>query len=80
MPPSGACPQQLEHLRLWDSSPLPAGLRHRLGQEGEHVTALAQRIAQVEAERHAGLQTAEDAVTKKVEQLLRLKGIGANSA
>jgi transposase len=73
-------PQQLESLRLWDGSPLPAGLRHRLGQEWEHVKALAQRITQLEAERRALIQTAEDAVMKKVQQLLSLKGIGTNSA
>jgi transposase len=80
MPPGGDFPQQLEHLRLWDGAPLPAGLRHRLTQEWEHMQALAQRIGQLEAERRAVLQTAEDAVTKKVQQLLMLKGIGINSA
>jgi transposase len=80
MPPSGDFPQQLEHLRLWDGTPLPVGLRHRLDQEWEHVQALAQRIAQWEAERRAVLRTAEDAVTKKVQPLLMLKGIGINSA
>lgn len=80
MPPGRDFPQQLEHLRLWDGTPLPAGLRHRLTQEWEHVVALAQRLAQLEAERRAVLQTAEDAVTKKVHQLLMLKGIGINSA
>jgi transposase len=39
MPASGDFPQQLEALRLWDGSPLPAGRRHRLGQEWEHVQA-----------------------------------------
>jgi transposase len=80
MPHSRDFQQQLESLRLWDGSPLPAGLRLRLGQEWEHVKALAQRIAQLEAERRALLQTSEDAVMKKVRQLLTLKGIGTNSA
>src|SRR5262252_1537412 len=80
LPASGAFPQQLEALRLWDGSPLPAGLRHRRGQEWEHVKAFAQRIAQLEAERRALMQTAEDAVTQKVQQLLPLKGIGVKSA
>ena len=80
MPPGRDFPQQLEHLRLWDGTPLPAGLRHRLNQEWEHVVALARRIAQWEAERRAVLQTAEDAVTQKVQQLLMLKGVGINSA
>ena len=80
MPRDGDCPQPLEPLRRWDGTPLPAGLRHRLGQEWEHVTALTQRIAQLETARRAVLQTAEDAVPKKVQQLLMLKGMGLNRA
>ena len=80
MPQSRAFQPQLEALRLWDGSPLPAGLRLRLGQEWEHVKALAQRMAQLEAKRCAWLQTSEDAVRKQVRQLLTLKGIGTNSA
>jgi transposase len=80
MPPSGDCPQQLEALRLWAGAPLPAGRRHRLGQAWEHSKALTQRIVQLAAERRAVLQTAEDAVTKKVQQLLPLQGIGTQSA
>jgi transposase len=80
MPPGGDFAQQLEHLRLWDGTPLPVGLHQRLGQEWEQVVALTQRIAQLEAARRAVLQTAEDAVTQKVQQLLMLKGIGINSA
>jgi transposase len=79
-PHGGEFSQQVEPLRRWDATPLPAGLRHRLTQAWEHVTALTQRLAQLEAERRAVLQRAEDAVTKKVQQLLRLKGIGINSA
>jgi transposase len=79
-PPRGDFPQQLESLRLWDGSPLPAGLRHRPDQEWEHVTGLTQRIAQVEAERRTVLQTAAEAVRKKVQQLLTLKGLGTNRA
>jgi transposase len=46
MSPGRDFPQQLEALRLWDDSPLPAGLRHRLSQAWEHVQALTQRMAQ----------------------------------
>lgn len=44
------------------------------------MVALTQRMAQVEAERRAELQTAEDAGTQKVQHLLMLKGIGINRA
>jgi transposase len=80
MPPSGDFLQQLEALRLGDGSPLPAGLRHRLGQEWEHGQVLAQRIGQLEAERRALRQTGEDAAMEKVRPLLTLKGMGTNSA
>jgi transposase len=80
MPHGGACAQQVEPLRRWDDTPLPAGLRHRRRQAWEHGTALPQRLAQLAAERRAVLQTAEDAVTKKVQQLLRLTGIGSTRA
>jgi transposase len=80
MPPGGDFAPQLEHRRLWAGTPLPAGLHQRLGQEWEPVVALTQRMAQVEAERRAELQTAEDAGTQKVQHLLMLKGIGINRA
>jgi len=80
MPQRGAIPQPLESLRLWDGSPLPAGLRHRLGKEWEHAQALAQRMGQLEAERRTLMQTAADAVRQKVRQLLTRNGIGTHSA
>jgi transposase len=78
--PSGDFPHQLESLRRWDGSPLPVGLRHRLGQEWAQVPVLAQRMGQWEAERRALLQTAEEASMKQVRQLLTLTGMGTNSA
>lgn len=76
----GDCQPPLEALRRWDGSPLPAGLRHRLGQEWEHAQALAQRIGQLAAARRAFMQTAEDAVMPQGRQLLTLTGMGTNSA
>jgi transposase len=80
MPPGGDFAQQWAHLRLWDGPPLLAGLHHRRGQEGAQGVALPQRSAPWEAERRAGLQTAEDAVTPTVQPLLLRKGIGIKSA
>jgi transposase len=80
LPPDRDFPQQWEPLRLGDGAPLPAGLRPRLQQEGEPVVALAPRMAPLAAERRAGLQTAEEAVTQKVPPLLRLQGSGSKSA
>jgi transposase len=72
--------QQLESLRLWDGAPPRGGPRLRLGQAWEHVQVLAQRIAQLAAERRALLQTSEDAAMKKVRRLLTLKGSGTKRA
>jgi transposase len=80
LPPSGDFQPQLESLRRWDGSPLPAGLRHRLGQEWEQVQGLAQRIGQLAAERRAWMQTAAEASRQQVRQLLPLQGMGTHSA
>jgi transposase len=80
MPPSGDFRLQLEALRRWEGSPLPAGLRQRLGPAWAHVQVLARRIGQVEAERRALMQTAEAASMKTVRQLLTLNGIGTKRA
>ena len=73
-------PEQLEALRLWDGSPIPAGLRRRLLRVYAHHTFLSEQIAAVEAERRALLQASPDASIEKVRQLMQLKGIGINGA
>src|SRR5262245_4704759 len=45
LPPNGDFPPPRESVRRWESAPLPAGLRHRLGQAWEPVQVLAQRIS-----------------------------------
>ena len=50
-------PEQLDALRLWDSSSIPPGLRRRVLRVYAHHTFLSQQIAEVEAERRAQLQT-----------------------
>jgi transposase len=78
--PGRDCPPHREALRLWDASPLPAGLRHRLSQAWEHVQALTQRMARFEAERRAVLQTAADAATNNGPPLRLRNGLGMTSA
>jgi transposase len=70
----------LDQIRLWDGSALPAGLRARLAREWAKVDLLTAQIHELEAERQAALRTAEDPVVERVRQLLRLRGIGTNSA
>jgi transposase len=73
-------PDQLDALRLWDGSPIPLGLRHRILRVYAHHTFLSQQIAEVEAERRTQLQTSSEASLAKVRQLMLLKGIGINGA
>jgi transposase len=71
---------RLDEVHLWDGSPLPAGLRGRLEQEYSGLQFVEQQIQLLEAERSAMLRTSSDPSVVKVRQLLRLRGIGANSA
>jgi transposase len=73
-------PEQLDALRLWDSSPIPHGLRRRLLRVYAHHQFLSEQIAELEAERRALLHTAPEASIEKVRQLMQLKGIGINGA
>ena len=73
-------PEQLEALRLWDGSPLPSGLRRRVLRVWAHHEFLSHQIAELEAERRAWLDSAQEASIEKVRQLLHLKGIGINGA
>jgi transposase len=73
-------PEQLEALRLWDGSPLPSGLRRRVLRVWAHHEFLSQQIAELEAERRALLDSAQEARIEKVRQLMHLKGIGINGS
>ena len=72
--------QALARVRLWDGSALPAGLRARLEREYACLTFVDQHIQELEAERREILRTSDDSSVAKVRQLLRLRGIGPNSA
>jgi len=73
-------PTQLASLRQWDGSPLPEGLRARLGREWERVVFCTALIERLEAERREILQRGKDPVLEKIRQLNLLRGIGTNSA
>jgi transposase len=70
----------LEGIRLWDGSPLPAGLRARLQREWEHAQFLHEKIIELEQERQRMLTRAGGQAIEKVRQLLRLRAIGPNGA
>jgi transposase len=71
---------RLPQLRLWDGSALPEGLRTRLQREFTCWQFVHRQILALEAERRAVLRSSQEACIEQVRQLLRLKGIGENSA
>ena len=70
----------LEGSRLWDGSPLPRGLWARVEQEYASLQFVQQQIKVLEVERRQLIRTSNDPSVEKVRRLMRLKGIGENSA
>jgi transposase len=71
---------RLPKLRLWDGAALPAGLVARLQREFTCWQFVHQQILELEAERRTVLRTSQEPCIAQVRQLLRLNGIGENSA
>ncbi len=71
---------QLAQVRLWDGSPLPADLHARLQRDYERYQLVKQQIHQLEDEREKTIRTSTAPAVEQVRQLLRLKGIGVESA
>jgi transposase len=70
----------LETVRLWEGSALPPGLRARLACEFAGWQFVDRQVKDLEAERRALLRTSTDPSVDQVRQLLKLRGIGINSA
>lgn len=71
---------RLDTIRLWDGSKLPDGLQTLLEREYERILLDEQHIRQLERVRNEALRTSKDPAIEQVRQLMRLKGIGINSA
>jgi transposase len=71
---------RLDALRLWDGTPVPPGLRARLEQEYVCLEFVDQQIKVREAERRALLCASQEPYVAQVRQLMRLCGIGEQSA
>ena len=80
MPVKGDFLERVARVRLWDGSPLPQGLRSRLEREYAQLQFVQQQIKELEAQRAVLIRTSDDPSVGKVRQLLRLGGIGENSA
>ena len=70
----------LETARSWDGSLLPSGLCARVKQEYIGLQFTQQQIKSLETERKRLIQESDDPSVEKVRRLMRLKGIGENSA
>ncbi len=70
----------LPELRLWDGKPLPAGLAARLQREFTCWQFVQRQILELETERRTAIRDSQEPCMIQVRQLLRLKGIGENSA
>jgi transposase len=70
----------LARMRSWDERPVPPELQKRLLREHERWQLVDRQIKDLENERAHRIRTSTDQGVDKVRQLLRLRGIGANSA
>jgi transposase len=71
---------ELDRVRLWDGQPLPAGLKTRLIREHERLIWTQGQIKTLETERLKAVRHSDGPSVEQVRKLLRLKGIGLNSA
>ena len=71
---------RLERLRQWDGSEVPSGLRDRLLREFERRQLVARQIRELDSERRKRIRDQTDPQMDQVRRLLRLKGIGKNTA
>jgi transposase len=72
--------RQLETVRLWDGSRLGDGLRNRLEREHQRYQLVQAQIRQINRQRREVIHTEHTPAIEQIRQLLRLKGIGINSA
>jgi len=72
--------ERLSAIRLWDGRPIAEGLKTRLEREYERLQFIQEQIRELEAQRVEAIRRSVDPEVEKVRQLLRLKGIGLNSA
>jgi len=71
---------RLAAARLWDGTPVPAGLQHRLRQGWAHLVFLNAQLAEVDQRRTALAADPQTVSGRCVEQLQTLRGIGSIGA
>jgi transposase len=72
--------EQLGSVRLWDGSRLGNGLHNRLEREYQRYQLVTEQIQQINQVRQEAIRNDDTPAMEQVRQLMRLKGIGVNSA
>ncbi len=80
LPVNAQFQERIERVRLWNGDPIPAGLQARLQLEFAGFQFTDGQIKTLEAQRRNLLRTSDDPSVELVRRLLRLRGIGENSA
>jgi transposase len=72
--------KKLEEIRLWDGSKLSPLMHARLVREHQRILLVEEHIKEINDLRHSLLRTSQDPAILQVRHLMKLKGIGINSA
>lgn len=72
--------EDLEKVRKWDQSAIPAILQARLRREYERIELVNQQIKWIETERQEILEICDQEHIQKIRYLMKLRGIGIQSA
>lgn len=73
-------PDRIQQLHLWNGDPLLPGLQARLQREYQRMQLVQTQIKALEAERLQAIRHSLQHEVDQVRQLMRLRGIGINSA
>lgn len=78
----GRClvPREITRLRAWNGEPLRQGLVARLTRETASIRGTEERMRVLERDRKALLRNSPDRAVAKVRKLMKLRGIGVESA
>jgi len=76
----GWAPVDVGALRLWDGTSVAEGLRERIERAQARWAFIDSQIRELEAQRAEELRHGERADTKQVRALMRLRGVGVNTA
>jgi transposase len=73
-------PERLANLRQWDGTTVPPELRQRIVRQFERRQLLGRQIRELEVQRRERIRHDPDPRMDQVRRLLRLRGIGPNTA